>query len=538
MLLFDENMQFGYSADHGTAVLGVIGANWSTTSPLPGAATFPPNLTIRQNGAAGVTPNIGVVGLAPDADLYFFPLATSTVADRQDQAWFNAAETLDAGDVICAAYRPVAISDNEPNLNYWPDTSAFMQLANSLGICTVIRAGDRGVDMASLTLPEGDQNVMVATAVTPGLPYKRLADGTRASNYTTTAADYASASASGFGLGVVTCGKGPGRSNYLGYNTISYAGASPYPSPASDPWIVNAQSYTNNFSGTGAAAAQLAGCVAQVQGFTKQFYGLPMGPQICRQLMAGGKYEGRNRDGTPRLTPPPAGYAYLSEQLVDSSCDSIGTLTWDFCPAAVGNLTGNMLNPRGAMVNALLNPIFHTPSISDSFFIRGTYLFGSIYSLASIDGNLAAATPVRTKAHVPYNVPANVPGGSVRYLGNGLTTDLYLTGELESGLPMNNTLNVEVTLFSVQQENMYIMLEMFDQRLGRWREAGAATMLAQGDTEVDFTVANASRFINAGDESYSMRIITLDLNSPNGGPTAVYPVAYDQILVTAGFIQH
>ncbi|MFT4593722.1 MAG: hypothetical protein ACI9JK_001435, partial [Phycisphaerales bacterium] len=319
-LLFDENMPYGYSADHGTAVLGVIGANWSTNSPLPGAATYPPNLPIRRNGAGGVTPNIGVLGLAPDADLYFFPLATNTVADRQDQAWFNAIETMDAGDVICAAYRPVSVSDGLPNLNYWPDTSAYLTLANGLGICTVIRAGDRGVDLNAIELPDGDQNTMVATAVTPGAPFKRLANGTQASNFTTGAADYASASASGFGLGVVACGKGPARDNYLGYSTIAYAGAgSPYPSPSSDPHIVNAQSYTNNFSGTGAAAAQLAGCVAQVQGFTRQIYGVMMGPQICRQLMAGGKYEGRNRDGSPNLVPAPPGYPFLTEEFVDSS---------------------------------------------------------------------------------------------------------------------------------------------------------------------------------------------------------------------------
>ncbi len=541
-LLFDENMQYGYSADHGTAVLGVIGANWSTNSPLPGAATYPPNLPIRRNGAGGITPNIGVMGLAPDADLYFFPLATNTVADRQDQAWFNAIETMDAGDVICAAYRPVSISDGLPNLNYWPDTSAYLTLANGLGICTVIRAGDRGVDLNAIALPDGDQNTMVATAVTPGAPFKRLANGTQASNFTTGTADYASATASGFGLGVVACGKGPARDNYLGFSTIAYAGAgTPYPSPSSDPHIVNAQSYTNNFSGTSAAAAQLAGCVAQVQGFTRQIYGVAMGPLICRQLMAGGKYEGRNRDGSPNLAPAPPGYAFLSEQFVDSGCDAIGALTWDFCAAATGNLTGNMLNPRGAMVNAIINPIFETPSISNTMFIRGTWLFGNIFSLAAADGNLLAATPVRTSAHIPYNLPATtpqVPGGAVRYLGNGLTTDLYLTGILSDDMPFNNAMTVDVTLFSVQQDSMYLMLEMYDQRTGRWKEASAASLLVRGDIAATFQVEGASNYINAGNNSYHVRLVTLDLNSPNGGPSVVYPVYYDQVLVSAGYIQH
>jgi hypothetical protein len=62
-LNFDEILPFGYSADHGTAVLGVIGANWSTTSPLPGSALYPPTLLTRLTGVAGATPNVGVLGI-------------------------------------------------------------------------------------------------------------------------------------------------------------------------------------------------------------------------------------------------------------------------------------------------------------------------------------------------------------------------------------------------------------------------------------------------------------------------------------------
>ena len=543
-LLFDENMAFGYSADHGTAVLGTIGANWSTASPLPGAATYPPTLATRFTGPAGVTPNIGTIGLAPDADLYFFPLATNTVADRQDQAWFNAMETMDAGDVICAAYRPVAITAALPNLCYWPDTATYMQLANNLGLCTVVRAGDQGVDLAALTRPDGDQNTMVATAVSPGAPLKRLANATRSSNFSTTANDATNTTASAFGMGVVACGKGPQRNNFLGYSTIAYTGVTPYLgpngsfAPAADPWIVNAQSYTNNFSGTGAAAAQLAGCAAQVQGFTKQIYGVAMGPQILRQLMAGGKYEGRNRDGTPNLQPPPDTYGFFTEQGVDSSEDSMGNATWDFVASTPGNLTGPMLNPRGAMVNAIINPIFETPSISQIFFIRGSYLFGNIFSLAAIDGNLAAATPVLTQAHVPYSVPAGVPGGRVRYFSHGFVTDLYVTGQLESNLPMNNSLTVDVTLFSVQQAWMFLQLEMYNQRSGRWDQVSTITQLMQGDTGATFVVTGGSDYINPATNTYHARIISTDINTPNNGPNAVYPVMYDQIRISAGAIQH
>ena len=82
------------------------------------------------------------------------------------------------------------------------------------------------------------------------------------------------------------------------------------------------------------------------------------------------------------------------------------------------------------------------------------------------------------------------------------------------------------------------MLEMFDQRTGRWKEASAASLLVRGDVGATFLVEGASNYINAGNNSYHVRLVTLDLNSPNGGPSVVYPVYYDQVLVSAGYIQH
>jgi hypothetical protein len=348
-------------------------------------------------------------------------------------------------------------------------------------------------------------------------------------------------------MGVITCGKGMLRDNYLGYNTISYTGTALVPCPAcvppvaqptsaQDPWIVNSQSYTNLFGNTGSAAAQVAGAVAIVQGVTKQVFGIPMGNQICRQLIAGGTYAGRNRDGTPILRVAPR---ITTEVAVDSICETApNTLDWDWCPApGAGNLVGNLNDPRQAMFNAVHNPIFDTPNIDTTLLIRGSLLFGNRFSLAAIDGNLLGALPVRTKAHQPYAVPAGVPGGPVRYLGNGLVTDLFLTGEL-STLPMNNTFTVNVTFFPTQQSTLIVRLEMLDARTGRWRQAAATTALPLNSTNAFFQVDRASAFINASD-GYFMRLITLDINSPHDeGPTAVYPVFYDQVRITSGIIQN
>jgi hypothetical protein len=546
-LLFDENLPFGYSADHGSAVLGVIGANWDPASPLPGTAGYPPTLATR------LAANVGVLGLAPDATLMFFPLATVTAPDREQDAWLNAIETLGAGDVICAAYRPVAISATQPNLNYWPDTALYLQLANNKSICTVLRAGDQGIDLAPLEFPNEDQNAIVATAVTPGsitggtlgpstnpgapTGYKRFADSVQGSNFTAgTTQIYSAGSVSGWGMGIVTCGKGPLRDNYLGYNTIAYTGATPYASTTSDPHIVNAQSYTNNFGKTGGAAAVAAGCLAQMQGFSRQVFGIPLGPRIARQLIAGGKYEGVNQDGTPILTLAPN---ITTEVGRDSECETVvNNLDWDFCvnDDGTGNLTGNLVDPRNAMINTILNPIFDTPNIDSFVFIRGNQFVGNIFSIAAIDGNLLGATPVRTKSHRPYGAPPIVPG-EVRYLLSGLTTDLFLTGVLESNVPMLNTLAVNVTLFPVQQSSLIFQLQMYDQTTGRWRQAAAWTTLAQGDTNITFAVENASAFINSAGQ-YALRLITTSSPPPIGIPSSVFPILYDQVTVSTGFIQH
>ncbi|HIB00692.1 MAG TPA: ATP-binding protein [Phycisphaerales bacterium] len=230
------------------------------------------------------------------------------------------------------------------------------------------------------------------------------------------------------------CGEGQLQDNFIGYNTITY-------SDPTDAHIVHAQAYTNNFGYSGSAAAQVAGIVAQVQGFTKQVFGIGMGPQICRQLIAGGKYEGRDRDGNPVLHPAPS---VSTEEGIDSSCETVENLVdWDFCPGA-GNLTGNLLDPRRTMVNVILNPIFDTPNIDTIMVVRGNRLMGNRYSVSAQDGNLFGIEGMLTSANRRYLLPSGVIGSSVRYPFGGDITDIYLAGDLQSAIPANDLLTIEI----------------------------------------------------------------------------------------------
>ncbi len=515
-LIFDENQNFGYSADHGTAVLGVIAARWNPTA------------VVGDSLATRLTNNVGVLGLVPDADVYFFPLATVDAPDREEQAWFNALEVLEAGDVICAAYRPVAVGAANPNLNFWDDTSSWLEIANNLGICTVIRSGDLGIDVGGLDLPGDDHNVIVATAVTPGAPFKRFCDGTRGSNFAAgSQGNYSAVTASGWGLGVITCGKGQLQDNFIGYNTITY-------SDPTDAHIVHAQAYTNNFGYSGSAAAQVAGIVAQVQGFTKQVFGIGMGPQICRQLIAGGKYEGRDRDGNPVLHPAPS---VSTEEGIDSSCETVENLVdWDFCPGA-GNLTGNLLDPRRTMVNVILNPIFDTPNIDTIMVVRGNRLMGNRYSVSAQDGNLFGIEGMLTSANRRYLLPSGVIGSSVRYPFGGDITDIYLAGDLQSAIPANDLLTIEIDLEETQPDQFYLRCEMWDFRRRSWEQASGTTIVAQGTITVDLEVESASRFIDDTTFEYHLRLTTIVSNLPGDGSIPTLPIHYDQILVKTGLTQ-
>ncbi len=508
-LVFDENLTgplAAYSADHGTAVLGVIGAQWGPNS-APGV-----DINTRLEN------NFGVLGLVPDAELYFFPLATvEKPTGRQEDAWLNAIGTLDLGDVICAAYQPVATNDTQPNLNYWSDSNSYLEIAKNLGIVTVIKAGDGGLDLGGIDVPDGEQGAIVATAVSPGTPYKRMADGTRASNYTTTG-DYSIVTASGWGMAVTTCGKGTSsRDNYLGYNTLLYDD----PTNAHD---VHRFAYTNNFGGTAAAAATAAGVAAMLQGFTKQIFEIPMGPEPLRQLIAGGKFQ-LDKDGQSILL-----WRDPDTEVNNSVC-SDNSLTWDMCDDDNAEwLTGSLVDPRGSFLNAIYNPIFETPNIDEIIVIRGDYMGGNKNSVSAVDTSYFSIFPTWVNAHSLYPVPSGVPFGNVSYRGNGLTTDLYVTGALDGGIPFSNTLELSIDLAPTTPQRLFLRAFMWDFYNNRWRTSTASAILPQGSEEAEFEIDNAAHYIDPTTNEYHLRLVTLGNNS-NGGPDAAFPVFYDQIRI-------
>jgi hypothetical protein len=69
---------------------------------------------------------------------------------------------------------------------------------------------------------------------------------------------------------------------------------------------------------------------------------------------------------------------------------------------------------------------------------------------------------------------------------------------------------------------------MWDFYNNRWRTSTASAILPQGSQDAEFEIDNAAYYIDPTTNEYHLRIVTLGNNS-NGGPSAAFPVFYDQI---------
>ena len=279
-MYFDPTSNFTFSPHHGSAVLGVIAADWD------------PDNTDE---------NVGIRGLVPEADVMFFPLVGVIEIDedgvlhgegRSATAWLNAMLSLEPGDVIAATYNPQGGQGGGiNNLDYNAFSHDRITVATALGLSVVIGAGMAGVDLGeSVTPDESDSGAIVVAAVSPGTPFKRYADGTRSSNYVLTGGIYTQfdkVTCSAWGAGITTCGFGSNLDNWFGYQTVEYSDPCKYN-------VVASRSYTNNFSGTSAAAAIVAGSLVAMQGFANQFHDTKLAPVFARHFIGGGSYFGHD----------------------------------------------------------------------------------------------------------------------------------------------------------------------------------------------------------------------------------------------------
>ncbi len=303
---------------HGTAVLGIINAI-DQTRPNPGL----PN----NQQPDGLT-QIGVVGIAPEANALFFPLVSLEDGARELEAWTNAINTLGLGDVLCIPYGP---QGGGGCVNTVEATWTLANVATDLGITVVMSAGNASVDLNAA--PEfGDNGVIITGASTPGgASSGGTDDGIPEWDASVTQgalplyfSNWNSAQPVGAGD---PSAEVPGNQVSLtmwGQNVYSTGGTTPIvdlsfnsdfpngfgnqpcydpadpfpigrnwnPSQAAEPNVaygtrILERAYTNDFGGTSAAAAMVAAVVCDVQGFHNQFYGVDASPQQIRAALCG-----------------------------------------------------------------------------------------------------------------------------------------------------------------------------------------------------------------------------------------------------------
>jgi len=296
----------------GTAILGIIGAN-------------PDN-------------DLGMKGMSPDAELYFFPTVSAEEGGRLFTALSNAIDMFSAGDVIVVPYTPRPVNSTFASTT---TSNLLFALATDLGISTVAAAGDyAGNAAAPMAAQAGeiDSGVTIVGAVTPGEPFYRAGFSQFCTG--TPCDPLAAVHTSAWGHAVAT----------LGYGDL-FMGETD-----GEPDVL--RSYTNTFggcgfnnpacgrvdTGTGAAAAQVAATIANIQGIPKMFFGIPMSPIQIR-----GEYAGNSacQGGFCLGSEGPLGTAndpsYYGDWSLDADPKVVGSISWP------DPQTGTILNSIGVM---------------------------------------------------------------------------------------------------------------------------------------------------------------------------------------------
>jgi len=221
--------------EHGTAVLGIVAA--------PG---------IKAGGVIGIAPELAAVQVVS-------PLRSCVGPREMAQAIRHMAQVLNPGDVLLLEAQISFSGVTDIPAEVVPFLADAILFAVSRGIVVIEPVGNKSVSLDTLNVERGrilnprdrnfqDSGAILVAAATADVPHRRHRDtsfGSRVDCY-------------GWGEKVVTCG---GR---IGNRLTDH---------------------TNDFSGTSAAAAMVAGVALCVQGMAKAKHGKPFSPAKLRGIL-------------------------------------------------------------------------------------------------------------------------------------------------------------------------------------------------------------------------------------------------------------
>lgn len=484
--------------DHGTAVLGIVGAN--------------------------STNNLGMISMAPNADVFFFPVSTLEDGGRTLSAMLDVVENFDPGDVVFIAlgngqFGTLGCGNFLSVNSHW----LLTRMLTNAGITVVIPADNNACDL--IANPQvGDANTndsgaIVVGACSPGFPYTRLGSSNHCTTCDNETGDKVHVSA--WGAAVATLGTG----NMWDGGDIS------------DP----TNNYTNSFGNTSAAGAQITALVARYQGLAKQMYGMPFSP-------------GQIRD-TDDLDSVGAAVGLFNPELLwaqdNRIGDALGTpngleCLGDFSFAEDPNTIVGFPIAGAAAAWAVVGPHFGEGArlLRNVAVLRGKHLFGTHFALGSNDQNyLIIESEFTSRNDAPHPTsPPDPTHRSIRYLAAGQITDIVV--DFETELSVIDQLEIQATISSttnnVTNFNL-IIVEMYDWTARRWDFVGFDSTVPFDAPYIFPAFFGVQRFVRSTDDKVKVRIYTIGLGNLGttgaaGAVRSTYTVRYDFVAIDIGVI--
>ena len=416
--------------NHGTAVLGVIGAEDNT---------------------------IGVTGIAEGALMRFYPIVSREEGSRLYNALTNAIIDLNEGDVVNMS---IGLGGGNTIVSD-PTVFTLVQVGTAAGITFVASAGNSASPV--VTAPAGvegaDSGAIIVGACWPGFQVGQLTDTVSRpgpvigfnycrlnfSNFTDPEAQAPAGQVhmSAWGTGVTSTGYGD---LFNGTNV------------SSDPLQVNKlRSYTAAFNGTSSAAPIISGFCARMQSFSNAYFGVPLPPTALRGVLANNV----NRQcGIDYASPQFPGYPE-------------GGTPWagDIVPIGQGGQLakiGGFPRAKTCVSGAVANTYGATPTQWE--IITGTYMEGSRFSIRQRDLNFLRINSVRKNA----GRIGQGYGPGIIYPLTGYTTDVQVTLDTVQQPSAISFITMNVNSLVSVNTPVAEIVYFYNRKQNRWRAAGTS----------------------------------------------------------------
>ncbi len=451
-------------------LLDVIPEPGQTIITLTGGVLSPDHGTAVLGQIVGAHNDIGVSGIARDAQGYFFPIVSVEEGGRTLNAIISALELFEEGDVLNYSIGPGGIGTLVSDGATW----AVVELGTQLGITSVISAGNSCGNIDPNGQFQGqDSGAIIVGACWPGVfdggwpPALGLGRFCRLgfSNHCVDCDGANVVHVAAWGIAVTTTGYGDL------FSLPSETGAG-----------VNAsRAYTAGFSGTSSAAPIIAGYAACLQGLAKQFYGTPLTPAALRGLIAGSVW-GQCDLPNPALLPGPGPNPCGPD--VDENSD----------PRRIGGFP----NAADGAFSVITGNFFSASPLTDVKVITGNLVFGNVNSLKQIDGNTLRVNSRR----MPPGGQGNGTPPAITYLVPGETTDIEVTAA--TLLPVAEVLGLNVqSVLTATVDFVIHAMYVYNYQEQRWTFLPQLDIIGPGGNFMDLVVPLPTQHVS---ESGQMKV--------------------------------